>query len=104
MVRCPRVLAFAACAWIGNAAAADAPALLHKHACDTCHSEASAGAGPSWAEVAAKFRGNAKAVDIVARVIRKGRHGNGPWPMPPMPQVPEADAKAIALYVLSIGK
>jgi cytochrome c551/c552 len=84
------------------AGADDAPALLHKHACDACHSNADVGTGPSWADIAAKYRGNPRAAAIVTGVIRKGRHGGGPWPMPPLPQVPDTDAKVIADYVLSV--
>ncbi len=98
------ILLFAGCLWLDAVLAADAPALLHQYACDDCHEASTVATGPSWAEVAAKYRGNEKAVAIVTRVILKGRHGNGPWPMPPSPQVPEADAKTIAAYVLSIRK
>lgn len=97
------LLAVTSCSWIACATAAeDVPALLHKHACDACHSKADPGTGPSWADIAAKYRGNPNAVAIIIGVIRKGRHGDGPWPMPPLPQVPDGDAKRIADYVLSI--
>ena len=85
-------------------AAENVPALLHKHACDACHSEANEGTGPSWVAVAAKYRANPRAVAIITGVIRKGQHGSGPWPMPPLPQVPAADAKKIADYILSTDK
>jgi cytochrome c551/c552 len=38
------------------------------------------------------------------RYREKGSHGNGPWHMPPHPEVSDADAKAMVRYILSLKK
>jgi cytochrome c len=96
------LLAVVAAAFRSAAAADDGAALVHKHACDLCHAPHEAGAGPSWAEVAAKYRGDPRGVDAVVAIVKKGRHGGGPWPMPPLPQVTDAEARRIADYVLAV--
>jgi cytochrome c len=58
--------------------------------------------GPSYKDVAKKYAGDAKAVDMLATKIMKG--GSGVWgaiPMPANPQVNEADAKKLASWVLN---
>ena len=80
-----------------------ARALLERYDCHYCHSERDEKAGPAYADIAAKHRGDPKAVAAVMAVIRKGRHGGAPWPMPPLPQVPEDDARRMAVYILSLG-
>ena len=97
-------LLLAALAVSGFAAAADdpnVPAMMEKYGCGTCHSERETMAGPSWVDIAAKYRGNAKAVTILAAEVRKGVHGGGPWPMPPLPEVPDAQARRIIHHVLA---
>ena len=69
-----------------------------------CHAEREAKTGPAFVEIAASYKGNAKAVDVLAAVIRKGSHGSGPWHMPPHPEVSEADAKVMVRYILSLQK
>lgn len=98
------LVALPALAWAASPppVAEDGAALAHKHACDACHAPRDPGTGPSWAEIAAKYRGKTKAAGIVATVVKKGRHGSGPWPMPPLPQVTEAEARKIADYVLAV--
>jgi cytochrome c len=79
------------------------PALLQKHNCLACHSIDKRKYGPKLNEVAAKYAKNAKAVDVLAKKIRKG--GTGVWGkdvMPPQPQVSAADAKTLAKYILSL--
>jgi cytochrome c551/c552 len=88
----------------GAAQAQDVPSLMDRYGCYMCHANDEAKAGPAFADVAAKYRGNPKAAAIVISVVSKGRHGNGPWPMPPLPQVPNADARKIARYILSLKK
>ncbi len=88
----------------GGAQAQDAPALMKRYDCYICHANEQAKTGPAFADVAASYRGDSKAVAKLAAVVRSGRHGSGPWPMPPMPQVPNADARKIAEYILSLAK
>jgi len=58
--------------------------------------------GPSYKDVAAKYKADKSAVDKLATKIVKG--GSGVWgavPMPANPQVNEAEAKKLAAWVLS---
>ncbi len=87
-----------------RAQAQDAPALMKQYDCYICHADKRAKTGPAFADVAAKYRGDSQAVAKLTAVVRNGRHGSGPWPMPPLPQVPNADARKIAEYILSLGK
>jgi cytochrome c len=79
----------------------DVPALLEHYRCTICHSEREPMAGPAWIDVAAAWHGKPKAEAAMVAVIRKGAHGAGPWPMPPLPQVTAADARKIVRYILA---
>lgn len=77
--------------------------LFRKSNCMACHAIDQKRVGPSLKAVAAKYRGQSAAADMLARKVREG--GVGVWgqlPMPPQPQVSEADALALAEYILSI--
>lgn len=77
--------------------------LTRKYNCVACHAEATKKVGPSYRDVANKYRGQSDAADRLAKKIRAG--GSGVWgtmPMPPHPQVPESDARAMATYVLGV--
>lgn len=82
--------------------AADGAALVAAHNCATCHAVDDLVYGPSFKDVAAKYKGKDDAVAQVARTIRAGSVNKwGPDPMPPNAGVSEADASALARYVLS---
>jgi cytochrome c551/c552 len=87
---------------VATARAQDAPALLRKYDCYFCHADREAKTGPAFVDVAAKYRGDPHAAATLVALVRKGAHGSGPWPMPPMPQVPSADARRIVAYVLAM--
>ena len=77
--------------------------LARKYNCVACHAEASKKVGPAYQDVAKKYAGRSDAANYLAGKIRAG--GSGVWgamPMPPHPQVPEADARALATYVLGV--
>ena len=77
--------------------------LAKKHACTACHAVDKKVVGPSFKEVAAKYKGNAKAEALLVEKVKKG--GTGTWgqvPMPPNASVPDADVKALVKWVLSI--
>ncbi|HSD40615.1 MAG TPA: c-type cytochrome [Burkholderiales bacterium] len=94
----------------GIAAIAAAPAtaqnvddLLKKHACLSCHAVDKKLVGPSYKDVAAKYRGQAGAEANLAAKVKKG--GQGVWgqiPMPPNPNVPDADLNSMVKYILSV--
>ena len=78
-------------------------ALLQKNNCLACHNVTQTVVGPAFKDVANKYRGQADAADKLARKIRLG--GSGVWgamPMPAHPQISDADAKKLAVYVLNI--
>jgi cytochrome c len=77
-------------------------ALAKSKNCMACHAADKKLVGPAYKEVAKKYAGDAKAVDMLAAKIVKG--GSGVWgaiPMPANPQVTEADAKKLAAWVMS---
>lgn len=81
-------------------------ALAKSKNCMACHAVDKKLVGPAYKDVAKKYAGDAKAVDALASKIIKGSEvGKGNWgavPMPPNPQVSEAEAKKLAAWVLSI--
>jgi cytochrome c len=94
----------------GVAAVVAAPAsaqnvddLLKKYACLSCHAVDKKLVGPSYKDVAAKYRGQAGAEKSLAEKVKKGGQGVwGPIPMPPNASVPDADLNAMVKYVLSV--
>ena len=78
-------------------------ALAQSKNCMACHAVDKKLVGPSYKEVAAKYSGDAGAVDKLAVKIQKG--GSGVWgaiPMPANSQVSEAEAKKLAAWVLTV--
>lgn len=96
------LLIMAAMASIAAPAMAD-EALAKSKNCMACHAADKKLVGPAYKDVAKKYAGDAKAVDMLATKIIKG--GSGVWgaiPMPANTQVNEADAKKLAAWVLSL--
>ena len=96
------LLIMAAMAAISAPALAD-EALAKSKNCMACHAADKKLVGPAYKEVAKKYAGDAKAVDMLATKIVKG--GSGVWgaiPMPATTQVSEPDAKKLASWILSL--
>ena len=77
--------------------------LLVKSNCLACHYIDKRKYGPKLNEVAAKYVNDDKAVEKLTKKIQEG--GSGVWgeePMPPQPQLSDADALALAKYVMSL--
>lgn len=87
-----------------DAAAADAgEALAKSNGCLACHSVDKKLVGPSYKEVANKYRGDKNAAALLAKHVREGSKGVwGAVPMPPNAQVKDADIKVIVAWVLSL--
>ena len=85
-----------------TAAFADAGADLAKAKnCLACHAVDKKLVGPAYKDVAAKYKGDAGAVDKLAAKIKAG--GKGVWgeiPMPPNNVTPD-EAKKLATWVLA---
>ncbi|MGR4867918.1 c-type cytochrome [Variovorax sp. LARHSF232] len=76
-------------------------ALAQSKNCMACHAVDKKVIGPSFKDVAAKYKDSKGAVDLLAGKIVKGGAGVwGPVPMPANTQVSEADAKKLAAWVL----
>ena len=77
--------------------------LAQSKACMSCHQLEKKVVGPAFKQVAKKYKGDAGAEAHLIGVVKKGGKGVwGPVPMPPHPQVSDADAKAIVGWVLSL--
>lgn len=77
--------------------------LTRKYNCVACHADVGRKVGPAYQDVAKKYAGRTDAADYLSTKIRTGGKGVwGPMPMPPHPQVNEADAKAMATYILGV--
>lgn len=77
-------------------------ALAQKNNCLSCHAVDKQIVGPAYKQVAAKYKGDASAPAKLAEKVKKG--GTGVWgqiPMPPNPQVSDADMKALIQWILS---
>jgi cytochrome c len=87
------------------AQAQSADDLLKKHACTACHAIDKKLVGPSYVDVAAKYKGDAKAPALLIDKVKKGGVGNwGQVPMPPNAAVPDAEVKTMVTYVLGLKK
>ena len=78
-------------------------ALARSKNCMACHAVDKKLVGPSYKDVAAKYAGQKDAADRLAEKIVKG--GVGAWgavPMPANPRVSPAEAKQLAVWILSI--
>ena len=83
-----------------NALASEA--LAKKYNCLACHAVDKKLIGPSYKDVAAKYKGDAGAEAKLVAKVKNG--GTGVWgqiPMPPNSAVPDADIKTLVKWVLS---
>jgi cytochrome c len=79
----------------------DVQELLKANACLGCHAIEHKVVGPAFVDVAKKYRGEAKAQATVAASIQQGSSGKwGAMAMPPMAGLSDAQAKALAAFVL----
>jgi cytochrome c len=79
--------------------------LAQKYACLACHASERKLVGPSYQDVAKKYSGQKDAESLLAASIKKGGVGKwGPVPMPAQAALSDADAKALATWVLAGGK
>lgn len=76
--------------------------LAKKHACFACHAVDKKLVGPSYKDVANKYRSDKTAEAKLVDKVKKG--GAGVWgqtPMPPNANVPDGDVRALVKWVLS---
>jgi cytochrome c len=78
-------------------------ALASKNGCLACHAVDKKVVGPSYKEVAAKYRGDKTAEAKLIDKVKKG--GTGVWgqvPMPPNGAVSDADVATLVKWILSL--
>jgi cytochrome c len=97
-------LALIASNFIGGSALANSD-LAKKNVCFACHIFDKKLVGPSFKDVAKKYADVPDAASQLAVSIKKGGAGKwGPVPMPPPAGLSDADAKALAIWILDGAK
>jgi cytochrome c len=97
-------------ALVASALMVSAPAfaskeIATKNACMGCHAVDKKVVGPSYKDIAAKYKGQAGAVDKLAKKVKAGGSGVwGPIPMPANAAISEADAKTVTKWILDGAK
>jgi S-disulfanyl-L-cysteine oxidoreductase SoxD len=87
------------------AAAPAALGLAQQNACLACHGIKEKLVGPGFAQVAARYQGDAKAPAALAAKIRAGGSGNwGPVPMPSQSQLKDGDVQQLVAWILGGAK
>jgi cytochrome c len=77
-------------------------ALAKKHACFACHAVDKKLVGPSYKEVASKYRGDVAAEARLVEKVKKGSQGSwGQVPMPPNAAVPDGEVRTLVQWILS---
>lgn len=97
--------ALAAAAVSATAPAIASADLAKKHNCLACHAVDKKMVGPSYQDIAVKYKGQADAAAKLAAKVKAG--GTGVWgqiPMPPNAAVPEADIKTLVTWILAGAK
>ena len=82
-----------------------AEAMMQRDGCAACHAVDKKLLGPSYQDVAAKYRGDKDALSKLTQKVKAG--GSGVWgavPMPPNAQVSDADISALVSWILTLKK
>jgi cytochrome c551/c552 len=83
----------------------DTKALLAANSCTACHGMTNKIVGPGFTEILAKHKGRADLEGYLTGRIQSGGSGVfGAVPMPPQPQLSEADARSIAKWIVDGAK
>ena len=98
-----KILIAAAIAGLGAATPALASIeLAQKNAGTACHAVDKKLVGPAYKEVAAKYKGDAKAEAMLAEKVKKGSVGVwGQVPMPPNASVKDEDVQKLVKWILA---
>lgn len=82
--------------------AAKAQEIANKNACMGCHQVDKKLVGPSYKDVAAKYKGDQNALATLTKKVKGGGSGVwGPVPMPANAAVSDADLKTVVEWVLA---
>jgi cytochrome c len=95
-------LAVTLCSGLAGTALANEK-LAQANGCMTCHAVDKKILGPSYKEIAAKYRGDKGAEATLVKKVKAGGQGVwGPVAMPPNAHVKDDDIKAMVQWILSI--
>ena len=78
-------------------------ALAKKHNCLACHQVDKKVIGPSYREIAKKYKGQNVAAQLEQKVKKGGVGVWGQIPMPPNAAVPDGDIKKLVDWILKLG-
>ena len=79
--------------------------LAQEHACLACHAVDKKVVGPSYQDVVKKYAGQKDAQQMLVKSIKAGGSGKwGPVPMPAQAALSDADAGALATWILAGAK
>ncbi len=83
-----------------------AKSLMAQSDCRTCHNEKEKGVGPSFSQVASRYKQNSNAIEMLIGKIRSGSAGvwNLETAMPAHPTITPANARVIVNYILNHEK
>ena len=96
------VSAMIAAAVLVSAPAFASKEIAAKNACMGCHAVDKKLVGPAYKDIAARYKGQADAVDKLAKKVKAGGAGVwGPVPMPANATISDADAKAVVQWILN---
>jgi cytochrome c len=76
-------------------------ALARQHACVSCHALDHRVVGPSFKEIAARYRNTSAAAALVSKMKAGGAGTWGPVPMPPQAHVGDTDLQVLARWILA---
>jgi len=89
----------------GGVMAVDMPDIAKKYGCSNCHFIDKKAVGPTWQDVANKYKGDAGAAAHLSTKIVKG--GSGVWgfiPMPDNPKISDAEVGELVTFILGLAK
>ncbi len=95
------ILLSAACATTPYVTASEE--LAQSSNCLACHSVDKKVIGPAFMDIAAKYKDDSAAADMLVDKVKNGGTGNwGEIPMPPNPAISDEDARTLVEWVLSL--
>ncbi|MDH4215950.1 MAG: c-type cytochrome [Gallionella sp.] len=80
------------------------PEFAKKKNCAACHAIDKKVVGPSWKDIAKKYKGDASAKARLITKMQKG--GSGVWgamPMPPTPGLSDAEASSLVDFIMGLA-
>jgi cytochrome c len=90
---------------LADTASSNAQSIVKKSDCMTCHAVDKKIIGPSFKDIATKYKGNPKAVELLVQKVKVGGAGSwGTMAMSPHPGLSDADITTVVKWILSGAK